>query len=321
MLTIQPRSTRSSRLSRRRAADFAQLVDMHTYCRPLGSPTERAFITKYVATIPGITEDEYGNWSVTIGDRPVIFSCHTDTVHRQAGRQRVHLSRRGLLSLAYASQGTSACLGADDTAGVFLCRSLALAGVSGRYIFHYGEERGGIGSRALATHRADWFAGYTAAMAFDRRGTADIITHQGWGRCCSDAFAHGLADALNAAGTFRYEPDDTGVYTDTAEYVDLVPECTNVSVGYRHEHTPQETLDLRHVVKLRDALLHLDTDALPIARTATADSDALDWFKDWPALDDHQPGSSLQWRDAGYLDAVYAEVQRDLRAGLSRRYQ
>jgi len=34
------------------------------------------------------------------------------------------------------------------------------------------------------------------------------------------------------------------VYTDTAEFTDIIPECTNRSVGYAREHTQEESLDL-----------------------------------------------------------------------------
>jgi hypothetical protein len=66
-----------------------------------------------------------------------------------------------------------------------------------------------------------------------------------------------------------YAPDNTGSFTDTANYVRLIPECTNVSVGYDHEHGPSEVLDVVHLVALRGALVKAfkeGTGDLPVVR-------------------------------------------------------
>ena len=62
--------------------------------------------------------------------------------------------------------------------------------------------------------------------------------------------------------------DDTGVFTDTAEYVHLIPECLNISIGYQSEHTSKETLDLNYVMALRDKIVSIQWDkiALPVER-------------------------------------------------------
>jgi hypothetical protein len=90
------------------------------------------------------------------------------------------------------------------------------------------------------------------------------------GECCSDEFAQALSDQFNKADpTFTFEPDDTGIYTDTAEYTHLIPECTNISCGYSGEHTPSETLDVEFLVALRNACIHcVDWDDLPVVREA-----------------------------------------------------
>ena len=41
-----------------------------------------------------------------------------------------------------------------------------------------------------------------------------------------------------------------GVFTDTALYRDIIPECTNISVGYFHAHSSQECIDAMHVYRL-----------------------------------------------------------------------
>jgi hypothetical protein len=55
-----------------------------------------------------------------------------------------------------------------------------------------------------------------------------------------------------------HKPDDTGVYTDTAEFFDLGANCTNVSVGYEYEHTPKETLNRGYIEALTKAVIAAD---------------------------------------------------------------
>jgi hypothetical protein len=70
-----------------------------------------------------------------------------------------------------------------------------------------------------------------------------------------------------------YLPDDTGVYTDTAEFVDIIPECTNLSVGYYSEHSDKESLDIVHYQLLSERVVLIDWDALPTDRDPTVKED------------------------------------------------
>lgn len=245
--------------------DRSVLLDMLTYCRPCGSDTEQVFIDKYIATLPGAERDAYGNWHVVIGDSDVMWSSHTDTVHRFDGRQTLHVGSDNVVGLSRRSRKRSSCLGADDTAGVFLMWAMVNAGIPGYYVFHYGEEVGGLGSRELATALPDDMTHIRFAIALDRGGLSDVITHQGMRRTASDAFAQSLADKLNGNG-LTFAPSDRGVYTDTYEYADVIPECSNVSVGYTGAHSNKETLDLNHVERLLTALCGLDQTTLVCER-------------------------------------------------------
>jgi hypothetical protein len=90
------------------------------------------------------------------------------------------------------------------------------------------------------------------------------------GRCASDVFCQALASALNEHNdNLMYSPDDTGVYTDTAEFTDDIPECTNISVGYYNEHGDRENLDIVHFAALAIAVAKLDWEALPTDRDPT----------------------------------------------------
>lgn len=231
-------------------SDLASLIAMHRFCRPAGSPTERAFITRYLVPL-GATIDVHRNYHVQIGaDTSVIWSSHTDTVHKRAGRQRVTLLADGRIR----SDSRAGCLGADDTAGVWLMSEMIRANVPGHYIFHYGEEKGCIGSSDLAAMSPEILQGARIAVAFDRRGTTDVITHQCGSRTASDDFARGLSSLLNQCAPLAYAPDDSGLFTDTEQYAHLIPECTNVAIGYAGAHGDTETLETNHLRRLRDVL-------------------------------------------------------------------
>jgi len=219
-----------------------------------------------------IHRDAAGNLHVDTRVSPLnrtLFVAHVDTVHRKAGPNKI----RQTPTHWYAD---GAALGADDGAGVAMLMHLLHAGVDAYYIFTQGEECGGIGATHLAKHDSKLLAEFDRAIAFDRRGIDSVITHQGRGRCCSDAFADALSDALNADMTLMYLPDNTGVYTDTAEFIDIIPECTNISVGYYSEHSDKESLDIIHFQALAERVAKIDWDALPTDRDPT-EVEMLDW--------------------------------------------
>lgn len=273
---------------------FATLMDILTYRRPHGSASEEACIAKYLDTIPGMTVDAFGNRILDVGcpsgnRKPTtLFSCHTDTVHRTPGVQKILFDES--LNVIYVPQTSegglslSEPLGADDGAGWWLLLQMIGAEIPGRYVFHRAEERGGQGSDYIATSTPELLEGIKRAVAFDRKGTKDIITHQAYGECCSQAFAKALAEQLGMG----HKPSSRGVFTDTANYVDYIPECTNVSIGYEHEHTVMEMLDLDYLGRLATSLLTVDWDALPTVRDPLA-YDAYDgtgWHKDEDIYDE-----------------------------------
>jgi len=198
-----------------------------------------------------------------------LFVAHVDTVHRKEGPNKIRQTNTHW----YAD---GAALGADDGAGVAMLMHLMYSGVPAYYIFTQGEECGGIGATFLAKHWGDGLAKFDRAIAFDRRGIDSVITHQGRGRCCSDAFADALSAALNADDTLMYLPDNTGVYTDTAEFIEVIPECTNISVGYYSEHSDKESLDILHFQALADRVALIDWDSLPTDRDPTV-VETMDW--------------------------------------------
>lgn len=235
-----------------------ELAHMLMTCRPHNGTAVESFCARYIDSLPGVTKDSIGNRIVRIGTAPVLWSSHTDTVHKADGKQKVAYGG-GFLVLSDSE--TANCLGADCTTGVWLMRNMILRNVPGLYIFHHGEEVGGLGSEYIARQTPDLLDGIDYAIAFDRKGTNSVISHQ-WGRCASDTFVTSLCAALGP----NYVPDDGGTFTDTANYVDLIPECTNISVGYYNQHTAYESQDVAFALHLLDVLCNLDVSSLPISR-------------------------------------------------------
>ena len=283
--------------------------------------------TKTVHTAPKIQPmvftDAVGNLHIDTRSKlehKTLFVAHVDTVHRTEGKNRIRKT-------ATHWHADGAQLGADDGAGCAMLMHLLCGGVPAYYVFTQGEEKGGIGAKFLADNYAGLLSTFDRAIAFDRRGNDSVITHQGWGRCCSDLFGDSLADALNTDDLdMMYARDDSGVYTDTAEFTALIPECTNISVGYLHEHTDRECLDIRHFQKLADAVLKVHWDALPTDRDPTIpdpdnkwDSYGTDWWDKGYGLTsvtgvEHKTDSTWRSYDDPETDVVY-EALYDARYG------
>jgi hypothetical protein len=242
------------------------LFEILSFARPHDGSCEKRFVKEFIDKAhPDVMQDAFGNRILRIGSAPILWSCHVDTVGTHDGHQLVDFDpQTGIARLFNGKPGQS--LGADNGAGVWMLLAMIEAGVQGLYVFHRGEEKGCLGSRWIADNAPELLKGIDAAIAFDRAGTADVITHQAFGMTASDEFAQSLADQLNRTKGFKFRPDDTGVYTDTNEYAGMIAECSNVSVGYDCNHGPNETLDVYHVEKLLAAVLDLDLDALVIKR-------------------------------------------------------
>ena len=69
--------------------------------------------------------------------------------------------------------------------------------------------------------------------------------------------------------------DPTGVYTDSASFLEEISECTNVSVGYMHEHTADEYQNITYLEKLAKASIGVDWNSLPTVRKVGLDEEIL----------------------------------------------
>jgi hypothetical protein len=245
-----------------------RLVELLRKKRPYQSDAEAELVNDLLRRYPDAWLDGFGNVHCIIGDAEVpattLFLSHTDTVHAEGGVQNLMIDENGEL------MSDADCLGADDGAGIYLMERMIAARTPGHYLFCRGEEVGAPGSVGAATY-GDW-QGYQRCVAFDRAGATDVITHHAGVPCCSDVFAWALADALNAHG-LAYSPSAYGVFSDSHNFRRVIPECANLSVGYYHQHTPDETLDYKFLETLIGVCCRLDWARLPTQR-GLAGSDA-----------------------------------------------
>jgi len=210
----------------------------------------------------GLKEDEFGNLFIKIGESDVMFASHLDTA-TSALSKVTHVFEDNIIKT-----DSKSILGADDKAGVTVMLYMIEKKIPGLYYFFLGEEVGCVGSKKLAaSHKENKIEGINKVVSFDRRGTNSVITYQSSKRCCSDAFGDALAAEFNRVeSTFKYEKDDTGVLTDSVQFIGIYPECTNISVGYYSEHTFSERQDIEHLEKLAKACVEVDWNNLPVER-------------------------------------------------------
>lgn len=264
------------------------LLTILGYRRSARSDGEAAMIAQFIDPLaPDV--DAYGNRFLTIanaeGDAPhVAFTAHTDTVHREIEGQMTDVVQALTTTHDGRMLGVerNQCLGADDGTGVWILLNLIKAGVPGLYCFFREEESGRLGSEWSAEHEPTRYAGIDMMLSFDRAGTSDIITHQMGERCCSEEFALRLAAQLDPYGEMA--PDPTGSFTDSCSFTHLIPECTNVSVGYDAQHSRWETQDLSFCSWLVTRLLLVDWSDIPVAREPgrEPDTNMLDLVETYP---------------------------------------
>ncbi len=204
----------------------------------------------------GYEKDKFGNYFIKIGNSESMFTCHLDTASHEA-KPIKHVIDKNIIRT-----DKTTLLGADDKAGVVILLSMIENKTPGLYYFFLGEEVGCVGSGQASGLD---FSSYKRCISFDRRGYSSVITHQLYGRCCSEKFAQSLSEQLNASG-LSFRPDSTGVMTDSASFMNDIPECTNISVGYFNEHTVNETQDISFLYRLAKAVSIVDWEGLPTDR-------------------------------------------------------
>ena len=224
--------------------------------------------------LPPLEEDQFGNYYKIIGDKQpkVMFTSHLDTADREQKVTNLYSKVQNGDEIIYTDGST--ILGADDKAGVAVMLYMMSHNIPGLYYFFIGEERGGIGSNALAGvfDNTPYLKEVKKCISFDRRRTVSVITHQLGRQCCSNEFGTALCKEYNKSG-LSLSLDPGGIYTDSASFMDDIPECTNISVGYENEHTGRELQNISYLERLAKASLKVDWNSLPIRRKAGVNAD------------------------------------------------
>ena len=259
----------------------------------------------------GIQKDEWGNYFYKVGESRSIFAAHLDTVSKE------YVTVTHVIDGNIIRTDGKTTLGADDKAGVTVLLWMIRNNVPGLYYFFIGEEVGCIGSGKAAktmdfTHtkevpKVGFYKGnYDRIISFDRRDVGSVITYQSSQRCCSNDFADALCDELNKNINLSYSKDSGGVYTDSAEFTHLIPECTNVSVGYYKEHTTNEHQDIQHLINLAEACVLVDWENLPTKRNPDV-TEYKEYTSTFGGYNWNGRGGSSNWRsrDYGYHDDFY----------------
>jgi hypothetical protein len=227
-------------------------------------------VLKYLPNF--LKKDKHGNYYYIIGNTDTAFTCHLDTASRT--KSRVNLREFEKDGQTFIKTDGSSILGADDKAGVTVLLYMIHNNVPGVYWFFIGEERGGIGSRDVAKDYDSYpfMKDIKKIVSFDRRNYYSVITSQMGVSCCSNEFAQSLCDQLNKSG-LKLALDPTGIFTDSASFIDIIPECTNVSVGYFDEHRHTEIQNITYLKKLCKAAVACDWDKLVVKRKIGIDEE------------------------------------------------
>lgn len=240
---------------------------------------------------PEMETDEHGNYFKIIGDTDIMFCAHLDTYCHLYERV-YHIIEGDIIK----TDGTST-LGADDKAGVVIMIKMMEAGIPGLYYFFRGEEgvtspSGTWGSRQAIKTRKEFFKNYNKCIAFDRKENTSIISQQMYSECCSDEFVDSLITEFKNNG-LEYKDDSTGMWCDSGVFMELIPECTNISVGYKGEHTFNEEQNIAHLDALVSACLNINWEELPTKRDPSVSSYGVGNYK---------YGNKWDWGWDGYKD-------------------
>jgi hypothetical protein len=186
-------------------------------------------------------------------------------------------------------------LGADDGAGIWMLLNMIKAKVPGTYVFHVGEEKGGMGSRAFLKEEPHFLEKFDRAIAFDRADNFEIIITQGGVSCASAEFGKALANELYTADkSLKYENSHKGTFTDTKVYNGVIPECVNIGVGYMFQHGPDEYQDVEHLTKLLNAAIMVNWENLkPVRKVPVSIPSAKDYS--FPGVQSKFPSSQSRF--------------------------
>ena len=134
-------------------------------------------------------------------------------------------------------------LGGDDRCGVAIALSLMQAGIPANYAFFDEEERGAGGSGDFLIE-TPWIAKESSCyIGLDRRGHEDAAVYN-----------YRSNKLLDIVGIYGFK-EVSGTMTDVSVIEEDFPKATvNLSVGFNHEHTSNETIRIDVVMNTLQAM-------------------------------------------------------------------
>lgn len=222
--------------------------------------------TKLEKYLPnGYKKDSIGNYYIEIGESETLFTTHLDTYSYDYEKVN-HVIDGDIIK----TDGTT-ILGGDNKLGMTILLYMIDKGIPGTYYFFLGEEpilSGGLfGSQNALESNPNFFKKFKRAIAFDRKEMGSVVRRQKGRFCCSVEFADALCGELTQYDV-ESKPDPKAYYTDTATFLDIIPECTNISAGGWNEHYNTEWVDLGYTKKVAEAACKIDWESLPVKREA-----------------------------------------------------
>jgi len=232
------------------------------YTIPYG---EEYRLEKYLPN--GFKKDSVGNYYYEIGNSKTLFTTHLDTYCKEIEKVN-HIFFEDDEFKIKTDEKT--ILGGDNKLGCTILIGMIKKNIPGTYYFFLGEEpilSGGCwGSKNALKQNPEFFKKYERCIAFDRRTYGSIVVRQMGRMCCSPDFAKKIAEEFDIRGIKWDETSGFGYYTDTAIFMDVIPECTNISAGGFNEHYKTEWVDLNYTWLVYQAAIDTNWENLPVVR-------------------------------------------------------
>ena len=220
---------------------------------------KESYLEKYLPE--GFKKDNVGNYYYVIGESDTLFTAHLDS-YCETFEKVNHVILDDTFKIG--TDGTT-ILGGDNKLGCSILISMIKNNKQGTYYFFVGEEpySGGLyGSKKALKNNPKFFKKFKRAIAFNRRRYGSIVSSQMGDVCCSKEFVKNLSEHFINYGLTYDETGGIGSYTDTATFMGIIPECTNISAGGFNEHYTDEWVDLNYTYKVFEFAMELNWDKL-----------------------------------------------------------
>lgn len=242
---------------------FKQLfLNLTEYTTPFG---EESKLEKYLPS--GYKKDSVGNYYYQIGNSETLFTTHLDTFSTEYEKINQIIDEDDPYKI---KTDESTILGGDNKLGCTILIGMIENNIPGTYYFFIGEEplnSGGLyGSKNALKSNPEFFKKFKRCIAFDRRKYGSIVIRQMGRMCCSMDFAKKIAEEFDIRGIKWDQEGGFGYYTDTAVFMDTIPECTNLSAGGFNEHYKNEWVDLNYTYEVYKTALDVSWESLPTVR-------------------------------------------------------